>query len=230
MHLEQEIFMKETQLNIVSAVEQRALFYNVSAGYLAVKRIFDIAAALAGLILLSPLLAAIAFAIKFDSPGPVFFSQKRNGFKGKVFNMYKFRSMVPDAEQRLKELESKNEVSGPMFKIKEDPRITKVGRIIRKTSMDELPQLFNVLAGDMSIVGPRPPIVSEVQKYDPWHSLRLSAKPGLTGLWQISGRNAVGFEEMIRLDLKYIRERSFRYDLKIILKTIPVLLGDSKAF
>lgn len=222
--------MKENQLNVMSTVEQRALFNNVSTGYLVSKRIFDIAASLIGIILLSPLFAITSLAIKLDSPGPVFFSQKRNGFKGKVFNMYKFRSMVPDAEQRLKELEHKNEVSGHMFKIKEDPRITRVGKIIRKTSIDELPQLFNVLKGDMSIVGPRPPIIREVQKYDPWHSLRLSVKPGLTGLWQVSGRNDIGFEEMIRLDLKYIRERSFRYDLKIILKTIPVLLGDSRAF
>jgi len=121
-------------------------------------------------------------------------------------------------------------VKGHMFKIKNDPRITRVGRIIRKTSIDELPQLFNVLKGDMSIVGPRPPILREVVKYDSWHNLRLSVKPGLTGLWQISGRNNVGFDEMVRLDLKYIRERNFWYDLKIILKTIPVLLGDSKAF
>lgn len=222
--------MKENQLKVMSTVEQRALFYNVSTGYLVAKRIFDIAASLIGIILLSPLFIITFLAIKLDSPGPIFFSQKRNGFNGKLFDMHKFRSMVPDAEQRLKELEHKNEVSGHMFKIKDDPRITKVGKIIRKTSIDELPQLFNVLKGDMSIVGPRPPIVREVQKYDPWHSLRLSVKPGLTGLWQVSGRNDLGFEEMIRLDLKYIRERGFWYDLKIILKTIPVLLGDSRAF
>jgi len=222
--------MKETQLNIMSTVEQRALFNNVSRGYLFAKRSFDIVASLMGIILLSPLFIIISLAIKLDSPGPVFFSQKRNGFKGKVFNMYKFRSMVPDAEQRFKELEQKNEVSGHMFKMKNDPRITKIGKIIRKTSIDELPQLFNVLKGDMSIVGPRPPIVREVQMYDPWHSLRLSVRPGLTGLWQVSGRNEIGFEEMIRLDLKYIRERGFWYDFKIILRTIPVLLGDSKAF
>jgi exopolysaccharide biosynthesis polyprenyl glycosylphosphotransferase len=222
--------MKENQLNVMNTVEQTALFYNVSTGYLIAKRIFDFTASLIGIILLFPLFILIVLAIKFDSPGPIFFSQKRNGFKGKVFNMYKFRSMVEDAEQRLKELEKKNEVSGNMFKIKDDPRITRVGKVIRKTSIDELPQLFNVLKGNMSIVGPRPPIVREVQKYDPWHNLRLSVKPGLTGLWQVSGRNSIGFEEMIRLDLKYIRERSFWYDLKIILKTIPVLLGDSKAF
>lgn len=222
--------MKENQSELISTVEQRALFYNVSTNYLVAKRIFDIVASLTGIVLLSPLFVIIFIAIKLDSPGPIFFSQKRNGLNGKIFKMYKFRSMVPDAEQRLKELEHKNEVSGHMFKMKDDPRITRVGKFIRKTSIDELPQLFNVLKGDMSIVGPRPPIIKEVEKYDPWHCLRLSVKPGLTGLWQISGRNDIGFEEMIRLDLKYIRERNFWYDLKIILKTIPVLLGDSKAF
>ena len=222
--------MEKIQINIAGTIEQRALFYNVPAVYRIIKRIFDFSASLLGIVLLSPLFAIIAAAVKIDSPGPVFFSQKRNGFMGKEFHMYKFRSMVIDAEARLKELESKNEVSGPMFKIKEDPRITRVGRLIRKTSLDELPQLFNVLKGDMSVVGPRPPIVREVQNYDAWHTLRLSVKPGITGLWQVSGRNEIGFEEMIRLDLKYIRERSLRYDLKIILKTIPVLLGDSRAF
>ncbi|MCR4435373.1 MAG: sugar transferase [Clostridiales bacterium] len=211
-------------------MDQRSLFLNVSNTYLAIKRLLDIIAALGGLILLSPLMLVTAVAIKLDSPGPVIFSQERNGFRGRVFKMYKFRSMVTDAEQLFTHLESKNEVSGQMFKIRNDPRITRVGKIIRKTSIDELPQLFNVLKGEMSLVGPRPPIVREVVKYEAWHSLRLSVKPGLTGLWQISGRNDLGFEEMVRLDMKYIRERSLKYDLKIILKTIPVLLGDSRAF
>lgn len=222
--------MQEMQLRVTNIVEKRGMFHNVSIAYLVMKRIFDIAASVAAIILLSPILVITAIAIKIDSTGPIFFAQKRNGFKGKVFNMYKFRSMVVDAEKRLKDLEHKNEVSGHMFKIKDDPRITRVGRIIRKTSIDELPQLFNVIKGEMSIVGPRPPILKEVEKYDTWHNLRLSVKPGLTGLWQVSGRNSIGFEEMCRLDLKYIRERSFLYDLRIILKTIPVLLGDSKAF
>lgn len=222
--------MNETYLRVKNTVEQRAMFENVSKGYLISKRAFDIVASLFGILLLSPVLVIVSIVIKLDSKGPVLFSQKRNGFKGKVFEMYKFRSMVTNAEAILKDLEHKNEVSGHMFKMKNDPRITKVGKFIRKTSIDELPQLFNVLKGDMSIVGPRPPIIREVQKYDSWHNLRLSVRPGLTGLWQVSGRNNIGFEEMIRLDLKYIRERSFWYDLKIILKTIPVLLGDSKAF
>ena len=143
--------------------------------------------------------------------------------------MYKFRSMVSDAEQRFYEIEHKNEVSGHMFKIKNDPRVTKIGRFIRKTSIDELPQFFNVVKGEMSLVGPRPPIIREVVKYDPWHNLRLSVKPGITGLWQISGRNDIGFEDMCRMDLKYIRERGFVYDLKIFFKTIPVIFGDSRA-
>jgi exopolysaccharide biosynthesis polyprenyl glycosylphosphotransferase len=222
--------VRDVQLAISRTVDQRSLFLNVSNTYLAIKRLLDIIAALGGLILLSPLMLVTAVAIKLDSPGPVIFSQERNGFRGRVFKMYKFRSMVTDAEQLFTHLESKNEVSGQMFKIRNDPRITRVGKIIRKTSIDELPQLFNVLKGEMSLVGPRPPIVREVVKYEAWHSLRLSVKPGLTGLWQISGRNDLGFEEMVRLDMKYIRERSLKYDLKIILKTIPVLLGDSRAF
>lgn len=222
--------MREIQFKIMKAVEQRAMFDNVPRSYIFMKRILDISGALLGIILLMPLFILVSIAIKIDSKGPVFFLQERNGFKGKIFKMYKFRSMVPDAEQRLRALESKNEADGHMFKIRNDPRITNVGKFIRKTSIDELPQLFNVLRGDMSIVGPRPPIVREVEHYDPWHNLRLSVKPGLTGLWQISGRSDIGFEEMVRLDLKYIRERNFWYDLKIIFRTIPVLLGDSKAY
>jgi lipopolysaccharide/colanic/teichoic acid biosynthesis glycosyltransferase len=171
----------------------------------------------------------VAVIIKLDSRGPVFFHQKRIGFMGKPFYMHKFRSMVTDAEERFEEVEDKNEISGFMFKIRNDPRVTKVGKIIRKTSIDELPQLFNVIKGEMSIVGPRPPIGREVQKYDAWHNLRLSVKPGITGLWQVSGRNDIGFEDMCRLDLKYIRERNFKNDLKIIFRTIPVLLGDNRA-
>jgi len=221
--------MKDIEYNANYIVGQRVMFENVSHIYLFGKRLFDVIAALTAVILLLPLFLIIVFVIKIDSPGPIFFNQKRNGFKGKSFDMYKFRSMVSDAENRFNEVEDKNEISGYMFKIKNDPRITKVGKIIRKTSIDELPQLLNVLKGDMSIVGPRPPIGREVQKYDAWHNLRLSVKPGITGLWQVSGRNDIGFEDMCRLDLKYIRERGFMYDLKIILRTVPVLLGDSRA-
>ncbi len=222
--------MKDIEYTVNYIVGQRAMFDNVSLLYLFCKRVFDIIASFTAVLLLLPLFLIIIILIKIDSPGPAFFSQERNGFKGKYFNMYKFRSMVNDAEDKFKELEDKNEVSGNMFKIKNDPRVTRVGKILRKTSIDELPQLLNVIKGNMSIVGPRPPIGREVQNYDAWHNLRLSVKPGITGLWQVSGRNDLGFEDMCRLDLKYIRERGFWYDLKIIVKTIPVIFGDSRAF
>ncbi len=223
-----------TEMQLQSRVENivgiKSINYNVPTKYLVAKRLFDIFAASLGLLLLSPVFLTTAVAIKLGSPGPVFFAQSRLGQKGRHFSMYKFRSMVVNAEALLNELQDKNEVKGHMFKMKNDPRITRVGRIIRKTSIDELPQLLNVLKGDMSLVGPRPPLPREVLVYGSWHDLRLSVKPGITGLWQVSGRNNIGFHEMVSLDLKYIRERSFFYDLKIILKTIPVLLGDSKAF
>lgn len=222
--------MSELELLVENTISQRDLYDNASLSYLVAKRLFDIAASLIGIIILFPIFIITAIAIKIDSPGPILFAQERNGFRGRIFKMYKFRSMVTNAESLLKELENKNEVRGHMFKIKNDPRVTGIGRIIRKTSIDELPQLFNILKGDMSIVGPRPPVAREVIKYDSWHKLRLSVKPGLTGLWQVSGRSSVGFDEMVRLDLKYIRERGFWYDMKIVLKTIPVILGDSKAF
>ncbi len=226
--------MEPVEIQLQSRVEDtvvtRVISHNVRFPYRFAKRTFDITASLFALIVLSPVFLITALAIKLDSKGPVFFAQNRLGMKGKYFKMYKFRSMIVNAEQLLKQLESKNEVSGHMFKMRNDPRITRIGRIIRKTSIDELPQLVNVLKGDMSLVGPRPPLPGEVNKYDKWQDLRLSVRPGITGLWQVSGRNDIGFEEMIHLDLKYIRERNFLYDLKIILKTIPVLLGDSKAF
>lgn len=221
--------MKDIELIAETIVIQRGMFNNVSNFYRITKRLFDIVFSIMAIIFLSPVFLTVALIIKLDSKGPVFFHQKRIGLMGKPFYMHKFRSMVFDAEQRFKEVEEKNEISGYMFKIKNDPRVTRVGKIIRKTSIDELPQLFNVIKGDMSIVGPRPPIGREVQKYDAWHNLRLSVKPGITGLWQVSGRNNIGFEDMCRLDLKYIRERNLIYDLKIIFKTLPVLLGDSGA-
>lgn len=222
--------MNDVQTRANSIVDQRALFSNVSTTYLAIKRAFDIIVSILGIVILLPFWIFIIAAIKLDSPGPIFFVQERNGYKGRIFRMFKFRSMVVDAEQCLKLLEDRNEASGYMFKIKKDPRVTRFGKFIRKTSIDEFPQLLNVLRGDMSVVGPRPPIPREVVKYEAWHNLRLSVRPGLTGLWQISGRNDLGFDDMVRLDLKYIRERSFKYDLKILFRTIPVLFGDSKAY
>lgn len=222
--------MGEKLAEVRNVIDRRGLFENVSVGYLFVKRAIDIVFALFGIIILSPVFLSTALLVKLTSPGRIFFIQERNGYKGKIFRMYKFRSMVNNAEKLFTLVESMNEVSGNMFKIKDDPRITPVGRIIRKTSIDELPQLFNILKGDMSVVGPRPPIPREVVKYDAWHDLRLSVKPGLTGLWQVSGRNRVGFDEMVRLDLKYIRERSLKRDFAIIARTIPVILGDLNAY
>ena len=192
--------------------------------YEVIKRIIDIVASFIGLILLSPLIL-----IKLESKGEVIFKQKRVGLNGKKFYMYKFRSMVINAEELKKQLESQNEMSGPMFKIKDDPRITKVGKFIRKTSIDELPQLINVIKGDMSLVGPRPSLPKEVEKFEPWMMERLEVKPGLTCIWQISGRNNIDFEDWMKLDIKYVRERSFKLDIKLILKTVLVLFGDKNA-
>ncbi len=199
--------------------------------YSLVKRLIDIIGASCGIIFLSLLFIVIALLIKIEDPkGRVFFSQKRVGLNGKEFKMYKFRSMVSNAEEKLQELLKYNEVSGAMFKMKEDPRITKVGKFIRKTSIDELPQLFNVLKGEMSLVGPRPPLPREVAIYSNHDKQRLMVTPGCTGLWQVSGRNSLGFEEMVELDIQYIRERSIFFDIKIIFKTVLVLFGSKDAF
>ncbi|WP_191566666.1 sugar transferase [Metabacillus idriensis] len=195
------------------------------------KRSIDVAGSLIGIILLSLLFVSVAVAIKLEDPkGPVFFTQKRVGKNGQVFNMYKFRSMVSDAEERLIDLLAMNEVSGAMFKMKNDPRITRIGKIIRKTSIDELPQLFNVLKGEMSLVGPRPPLPREVDEYTEYDKQRLLVTPGCTGLWQVSARNSVGFDEMVELDLYYIQNQSVMFDIKIIVKTFSVLLGSKNAF
>ena len=197
--------------------------------YEVIKRIIDIVASFIGLILLSPLILIVSILIKLESKGEVIFKQKRVGLNGKEFYMYKFRSMVINAEELKEQLESQNEMSGPMFKIKDDPRITKVGKFIRKTSIDELPQLINVIKGDMSLVGPRPSLPKEVEKFEPWMMERLEVKPGLTCIWQISGRNNIDFEDWMKLDIKYVRERSFKLDIKLILKTVLVLFGDKNA-
>ncbi|EMT45980.1 sugar transferase [Anoxybacillus flavithermus] len=204
---------------------------NDRKSYLIAKRTMDIIGAMIGLISLSWLFLIVAVLIKLEDPkGPVFFKQIRVGKDGKQFYMYKFRSMVTDAEERLKELLKYNEVSGAMFKMKNDPRVTKIGKFIRKTSIDELPQLWNVLKGDMSLVGPRPPLPREVTQYTEYDKQRLLVIPGCTGLWQVSARNSVGFKEMVELDLNYIRNRSILFDLKIIVKTIFVLFGSKHAF
>lgn len=191
---------------------------------LAAKRAFDLLVSLIALLVCSPLFALIALAIKIDSPGPVFFGQVRSGLNGRRFTLWKFRSMVVDAEAHLAKLREKNEMSGPVFKMKDDPRVTRVGRFLRKTSLDELPQFWNVLMGQMSVVGPRPPLPSEVDRYERWHRRRLSVKPGITCIWQVSGRNEIDFEDWMKLDLAYIDQWSLWLDLKIVLRTIPAVL------
>lgn len=197
--------------------------------YLFVKRLIDILASTLGLIVLSPIFLIISILIKLDSKGPIFFSQERVGFKGKTFNMYKFRSMVINAEEIKVKLKEQNEMSGPMFKMKNDPRITKIGKFIRRTSIDELPQLINVLKGEMTLVGPRPSLPKEVVEVEPWMMERLTVKPGLTCYWQVMGRNSIGFEDWMKLDIKYVHERCLSLDAKLIFKTFFVLFGDENA-
>lgn len=195
-----------------------------------VKRTMDIVGVVIGLVLASPIMLVTAIAVKRCDGGPAIFGQERVGKNGKTFRMYKFRSMYQDAEDRLAELQKYNEVDGPAFKMANDPRITPVGRFIRKTSIDELPQLINILKGDMSIVGPRPPIPREVEQYTDWDWGRLAVKPGLTCYWQISGRSNLSFEEWMKLDLKYVEEQGLSTDLKIILKTVGVVFRGDGAY
>ncbi|PGW34041.1 multidrug MFS transporter [Bacillus cereus] len=203
---------------------------NARKGYLVAKRCIDVMGALCGLILLSPVFLIVAVLIKYEDPkGPALFKQTRIGKDGKEFYMYKFRSMVIDAEEKLKDLLKHNEVSGAMFKMKEDPRVTRIGKLIRKTSIDELPQLLNVLKGEMSLVGPRPPLPREVKEYTAYDKQRLLVTPGCAGLWQVTERNSVGFKEMVELDLEYINKRSVLYDLKIIFKTIQIMIKSNGA-
>ena len=200
-------------------------------GYRFVKRGFDILASLMGLILLSPLFLIVAIAIKVDDPrGKVFYSQIRLGRGERPFKMFKFRSMFVDADKKLSDLLKYNEVDGAMFKMKEDPRVTRIGHFIRKYSIDELPQLINVLKGDMALVGPRPPLEREVANYSEYAKQRLYVKPGCTGLWQVSGRNSVGFDEMVELDLQYIQKSSFWLDLKIMFMTVKIMVWPNSAY
>ena len=188
------------------------------------KRALDATGAFFGLLLLFPLLLIVAALIKLTSHGPVFFTQERVGLRGRRFRLAKFRTMEADAEQRLEELKEMNEADGPVFKMKNDPRVTPLGRFLRRSSIDEVPQLWNVLRGEMSLVGPRPPIASEVAKYEIWQRRRLSMRPGLTCLWQVSGRSELGFDKWMKLDLEYIDHWSLGLDLLILLKTIPAVL------
>lgn len=189
------------------------------------KRTIDLVIALTALIVLSPVLVIVSILIKRDSKGGILFRQERVGLYGKTFKMWKFRSMVSDAEDRREALEANNEMaSGVLFKIKDDPRITRVGRFIRKTSIDELPQLFNVLKGEMSLVGPRPPLPNEVRDYQRSDCRRLEALPGITCVWQVSGRSNISFDQQVELDINYIRNQSLLLDLALMLKTIPAVL------
>ncbi|MEH7367685.1 sugar transferase, partial [Priestia megaterium] len=199
--------------------------------YLFTKRSMDVIGSVFGLIVLSLVFVIVGVLIKIEDPrGSIFFSQKRIGHNGKEFNMYKFRSMVSDAEEKLSALLKYNETTGAMFKMKNDPRVTRIGQFIRKTSIDELPQLWNVLKGDMSLVGPRPPLPREVSMYTKHDKQRLLVKPGCTGLWQVNGRSSLGFEEMVNLDIQYIQKRNVFFDFKIILKTILLVFGNKDAY
>lgn len=192
---------------------------------LVIKRIFDVVASIIGCIIALIAMALVAIPLKKDSPGPLIFKQQRIGKNGRPFNIYKIRSMYADAEERKSELEDGNKMDGHMFKIQDDPRITKVGKVLRKYSIDELPQFFNVLKGDMSLVGTRPPTIDEFKKYESRHKRRLSMRPGITGMWQVSGRSQItDFEEVVELDCKYIDEWSIELDIRILLKTVVVVL------
>ena len=193
------------------------------------KRSIDVICSIIGLISLSPIFLIVSILIRLESKGEIIFKQKRVGLNGEEFEIYKFRSMVANAEELKEKLAEENEMSGPMFKMKDDPRITKVGKFIRKTSIDELPQLINVVKGEMSLVGPRPSLPKEVAEFEEWMNERLLVKPGLTCYWQVSGRNNIDFEDWMKLDIKYVRERSLLGDLKLVFKTFFVLFGDKNA-
>ncbi|MBC1399886.1 sugar transferase [Listeria fleischmannii] len=204
---------------------------NQSKWYAAMKRVSGSLLSILGLIILSPLLLIVCIAIKLEDPkGPILFKQVRVGKDERQFEIYKFRTMRADAEEMLEELLKYNEIEGAMFKMKDDPRITKIGKFLRKTSIDELPQLWNVVKGDMALVGPRPPLPREVAEYSAHDKKRLTVTPGCTGLWQVSGRNDLDFHQMVELDLQYIREASLLFDFKIMVKTVGAMLAPKNAY
>lgn len=218
-------------LNTNKETNNEFKFVKQNKSYLLAKRIIDITMSFLGIIILSPVFIIVAILIKLDDhESPVIFKQVRVGLNGKEFEMYKFRSMIRDADILKKNFIEQNErKDSPMFKIKNDPRVTQIGKFIRKTSIDELPQLINVIKGDMSLVGPRPSIPDEVIQFEPWMLKRLQVKPGLTCYWQVKGRDSIGFKEWMRLDAKYVDDKSLILDTKLIIKTIFVLIGDRNA-
>lgn len=222
---------KTVQVTSINAIPYLTLVKTPMRGLaLYLKKLFDKLLAAFGLLCLLPLFAVVGILIKLDSKGPIFYAQQRVGKDGRIFKMYKFRSMVQDAEELQRILEERNEVQGNAFKLKNDPRVTKVGRFIRKYSIDELPQLFNVLKGDMSLIGPRPPLPKEVDRYSDWEWRRLEVTPGITGMWQVSGRSELSFDQWVNLDIYYIENWSLFLDLKILLKTIPVVVKGEGAY
>lgn len=219
-----DVLEDEINLEIISGSKKRYV-------YRLLKRLIDIVASTIGMILLLPVFIVVAVMIKIDDPkAPIFFIQVRVGKKGKQFKMYKFRSMCVGAEEKLIELLEFNEIKGAMFKMKKDPRVTVIGKFIRQTSIDELPQLWNIFIGNMTLVGPRPPLPREVIEYSSYDKQRLVVKPGCTGLWQISGRNGLHFDEMVKLDIEYINRSSIILDIVIILKTPIAMLKSKNAY
>ena len=215
--------LKQAEVNWHRLQKKRVYFF--------MSRFCDVIFSTLGLIILSPLLLVIALLIKWDNPhAPVIFSQDRVGKDGVIFKMFKFRTMVPDAEKHLKELLKYNEVEGAMFKMKNDPRVTPIGAFLRRTSLDELPQLWNVIKGEMSLVGPRPPLIREVEMYTEYDKQRLLVRPGCTGLWQVSGRNELSFEEMVQLDIQFINHLSMKQYFCIIFRTFGVFFRKKGAY
>lgn len=226
-----EISLRQVDITPLSGIPMIGVRRGSIRGWnLLVKRAIDVVFSAVVLLVLSPLLALIALSIKLDSPGPVLIAQKRVGRGGRPFQFYKFRSMRQNADKEIQALQDQNEAQGPIFKMRNDPRCTRVGKILRRTSLDEVPQFYNVLKGDMSLVGPRPPFPHEVEQYEDWHRRRLEVSPGLTGLWQVSGRSNLTFDEMALLDIWYIENWSLSLDLKLLLRTVPAVLFGTGAY
>lgn len=226
-----QISISQVELEVINGIPMLGVREPSIRGWnRAVKRTVDVLVVSLGLVILSPLMALIALAIRLNSQGPVIFKQIRVGRDGEEFLVYKFRTMREDAEDTKGHLSDQNEAQGPIFKIRDDPRCTRVGRFLRRSSLDELPQLYNVLRGEMSLIGPRPPIPDEVKQYKPWQQRRLETSPGITGLWQVSGRSDLTFDEMVLLDLFYIENWSLLLDIKIALRTIPTIMLGTGAY